>query len=242
MRFRIPIVALAFTLALPLGAFAQRGEARRRPNVIVAVGQGEVFATPDRATIRLGVQEQARTADAAQKAVNEKMNRILNSLKKLGVAENRIRTSRAELYPVYDHRPNRPPELVGFRSTNAVTVLLDLGAKGPTVGAVLDAAVAAGANSVDGIQFSLADDTEQRAQALKQAAENARKKAQSIAAAFGVELGDLVAAGEGASDGLEPPRPFATRVLAMESADVSAPVQPGQIRVAATVEVRYAIR
>jgi len=241
MRFRIPTLLLAIALALPLGAFAQR-EKPRRPNLIVAVGHGEVFANPDRAIVQLGVQEQSAIADAAQKAVNEKMNRILASLKKLGVPENRIRTSRAELFPVYDHRPNRPPELAGFRAANSVTVLLDLGAKGPSVGAVLDAAVAGGANSVEGVHFSLADDTEQRALALKKAAENARRKAQSIAAALGVELGELVAAGEGPSDGLEPPRPFATRVLAMEAADTRAPVQPGQIRVAATVEVRYAIR
>src|SRR5690606_40020646 len=96
MRFRIPIVALAFTLALPLGAFAQRGEARRRPNVIVAVGQGEVFATPALAPIGAAVQEQARTPDPATTAENENMTQILTTLKKLVVAENAIRTSRRE--------------------------------------------------------------------------------------------------------------------------------------------------
>jgi len=244
MRFRLQTLVLILAFALPVGALAQQGPGRRP--MIVAAGQGEVFATPDRATVRLGVQEQARTADAAQRGVNEKMNRILGALKKLGVPEARIRTSRADLFPVYAYPQNRggAPELTGFRASNSVTVQLDLAGKGPTVGAVLDAAVQSGANSVDGIQFSLADDTEQRALALEKAAKNARQKAESIADALGVRLGELIAAGEASFDRGEPPRPMFSRAMAMEAADVGegAPVQPGQIRVVATVEVRYAIR
>lgn len=232
---------LSFFLLLPMGALAQQGP--RRPPVVIATGTAEIFAAPDRAHIRLGVQEQAKSAEAAQKGVNEVMNRILGGLKRLGVPEARIRTARAELFPVYAYPQNRggSPELSGFRASNAVTVILDLG-RGPAIGAVIDEAVKSGANSIDGISFSLSDDTAQRAQALEQAAKNARQKAQAIAAALGVQLGELVAAGE-AGGPHEPPRPM-MRTMALEAADASqaAAIEPGQVRVAASVEVRYAIR
>lgn len=236
-----PLSLFFVFLLLPLSALAEQGP--RRPPMVVASGTAEVFATPDRATLRLGVQEQARTADAAQAGVNETMNRILAGLREVGVPQERIRTARAELFPVYAYPKNRggSPELTGFRATNAITVLLDLDAR-PTVGAVMDQAVKAGANSIDGIAFSLSDDTAQRAQALEQAAKNARQKAQSIASALGVRLGELIAAGE-AGGGGAPPRPM-MRTMALESADASkaTSVEPGQVRVAASVEVRYAVR
>lgn len=231
-------------LSLPLGALAQQGPGRRAPAVI-ATGTAEVFATPDRATVRLGVQEQAETADAAQKAVNERMNRILTALRKLGVPEARIRTARAELFPVYAYPQNRGgrPELTGFRASNSVAVTLDLAGRGPAVGQVIDVSVREGANSVDGILFSLADDTAQRAQALEQAAKNARQKAESIAKALGVQLGSLLAAGEAGAGRGEPPRPM-MRAMALEASDASqaTAIEPGLVRVEATVEVRYAVQ
>ena len=240
---RKSLLPLFFALfSLPLSALAEQEP--RRPPMVIATGTAEVFAPPDRATLRLGVQEQARTADAAQKGVNETMYRILDALRKMGVPETRIRTSRAELFPVYAYPQNRggSPDLTGFRAANTITVLLDLGGK-PEIGAVMDAAVKAGANSIDGVAFSLSDDTAQRAQALEQAAKNARQKAESIASALGVRLGKLIAAGELGGGPGAPPRPM-MRTMALESADASAgaSIEPGQVRVTATVEVRYAIR
>lgn len=234
---------LFLLLLVPAKALAQKGQAPgRKPPVIVATGTAEVFATPDRATVRLGVQHQADTAQEAQKAVNEKMNRILAELRKKGVPEGRIRTARVDLFPVYTYPHDRgTPELAGFRATNTVTVILDLG-KGPDVGTVIDTGVRNGANSVEGILFSLTDDTRQRAQALEQAAKNARQKAESIAAALGVQLGELVAAGEAGGGHIGPPRPM-MRAMAMEAADASGTaIEPGMLRIEASVEVRYAIR
>lgn len=231
-------------LSLPMSALAQQGPGRRPPAVI-ATGTAEVFAAPDRATVRLGVQEQAQTADAAQKAVNEKMNRILKDLRKLGVPEGRIRTARAELFPVYAYPQNRggTPELTGFRASNSVAVTLDLAGKGPAVGAVIDTGIRSGANSVEGIAFTLADDTKQRAEALQKAAKNARQKAESIATALGVQLGELIAAGEAGGGAGGPPRPM-MRSMALEASDASqaTAIEPGLVRVEASVEVRYAVK
>jgi uncharacterized protein len=202
---------------------------------IAAQGTAEVRATPDRAVVRFGVQLDAPEAQAAQARVGEAMQRVIQALRRLNIPENRIGTERLELSPVYEQSgsPGRPgpPRLAGYHASNVVRVELDdLGRLGP----VIDAAVGAGANDVEGIQFAVANEAPYRAQALRQASVQARAKAQAMAGALGVQLGDLIEASEGGVE-VTPPRP-----LFAERAAVT-PIQPGEMTVRAAVTVRYAI-
>jgi uncharacterized protein YggE len=105
---------------------------------------------------------------------------------------------------------------------------------------VIDAGLQAGANRVDGVDFGLQDEGPARSRALSQAVAEARQKAQAIAGALQVHLGEVLAAEEG-SGGEVVPR-FAPRGgTAAMSASSSTPISAGQITTSATVTVRYRI-
>jgi uncharacterized protein YggE len=183
------------------------------------------------------VQIQAGDAKTAQGRVNDAMQKVVQAVRRLNVPENRISTERLELFPVYDQpQPGREgtPRLSGYRASNVVRVELDATAN---LGPVIDAAVGAGANTIEGIQFELANDAPFRRRALDQAAKEAREKAQAIAAALDAQLGRLLEASEGGAE-ITPPRPVAFE----RAAFAAAPVQPGEVSVRATVTVRYSIR
>lgn len=231
------IAVFAAMLAAPAGIVGQRSAS---PATIAVHGEGTVQVDPDRARVRLGVESEAPLASEAQAETNRIANEIMAAMEELGIAAEDIRTSRLSLYPVYaDRSPDRPrgePEVAGYRATNTVSIMLDdLG----RIGAVIDAAIAAGANRVEGVEFELRDATEARGRALAAAVEDARAKAQAIAAALGVTLGSIVETTEqGVSS---PPIPFMARTEAAMVQDVSTPVAPGRIEVGASLMIRYAI-
>ena len=201
---------------------------------IVTQGAGEVRVAPDRAITRFGVQIDAADARTAQARVSETMQRVIQALRRLNIPENRIGTERLDLSPVYE--PLRPgqdtrPRLSGYRAANVVRVELDDIAR---LGPIIDAAVGAGANEVEGIAFTITNEAPHRMEALRQASQEARTKAQAIAEALGVRLSALIEASEGGVE-VVPPRP-----LAFERGALAAtPVQPGEMTVRATVTVRY---
>jgi uncharacterized protein YggE len=162
------------------------------------------------------------------------MQHVVQALRRLNIPQNRIGTERLDLSPVYEQpRPGQEtrPRLTGYRASNIVRVELDDLAR---LGPVIDAAVGAGANDVEGIQFTITNEAPHRMEALRQASQEARTKAQAIAEALGVRLSGLLEASEGGVE-VVPPRP-----LAFERGAIAAtPVQPGEMTVRATVTVRY---
>jgi uncharacterized protein YggE len=238
MRMRYPCRGwLPLALALvSTGVNAQSATAPMTPQVS-AQGTSEVRVAPDRAIAQFGVQFQAADARTAQGRVNEAMQRVIQALRGLNIPANRISTERIELFPVYEPvrpaDPDRPPRLAGYRAANHVRVELDNLAR---LGPVIDAAVGAGANAIEGVQFTIADDAPYRVRALRQASDEARTKARAIAEALGVGLGTLLEASEGGVE-VNPPRPLLFEKAAM----ADTPVQPGEISIRATVQVRYAI-
>lgn len=226
-------------MAVVLVAGGAAAQAPRAPEIpqIVAQGTAEVRVAPDRAIAGFGVEFQAPDARTAQARVNEAMQQVIQALRGLNLPENRIRTERLELTPVYEQpRPREGetrPRLVGYRAANQVRVELDNVSR---LGPVIDAAVGAGANGIEGIQFTLANEAPHRIEALRQAADEARNKARAIAAALDVDLGSLIGASEGGVQVIGPPP-----VAFAREAFASTPVQPGEINVHATVTVHYQI-
>ncbi len=150
---------------------------------------GESSTTPDLAVVQLGVTLDDKDAAAAQTQVNEVLQRTLKALRNLKLAENSIKTSGLSLSPVYEQldrgrEPSRP-RVVGYRARNIVQVeTQDLA----LVGKILDAALAVGANEIQGVSFQLKDDRESKRAALQRAVAEARTKAETIAEAMGVRL------------------------------------------------------
>lgn len=190
---------------------------------------------------------QAGEAAEAQERVNQIMQRAIEAVRELDVEEEDIRTADLSLYPVYsERRPPRPmggqqghpgedePRVVGYRASNVLAVELEDPGR---IGDVIDAAVEAGANQLQGVQFELHDDREARAGALREAVERAQQKARVLAEAAEVELGGLIEVRESGVN-VRPPEPmYAGARMAAESAPT--PVQPGQMTITANVTLVY---
>lgn len=212
----------------------------RFPSITV-LGQGEAEARPDRAVVRLGAVAQAAEAAAAQQQVNQTVRKAIDQIKALGIPAERIQTSGISLHPVYSQVQPRPgqegafePKITGYQASNTVRVQVDDLSK---IGGVIDAGVGAGANQVQGVSFELQDDTAQKRAALTVAARRARAKAEAIADAMNVRLGQVVEVLEGGGGPVYPMMDMGRVAMSAEGA----PVEPGQVRVEATLTVRYRI-
>jgi uncharacterized protein YggE len=224
-----------------LRAAGEAGNEATGPTLRVQ-GEAEVAVAPDRATVRLGATVQAQDAAMAQRQVNEIVQRALERIRAAGVPAENVQTAQLTLHPVY--APHRPPadgeepsepRISGYRATNTVEVTLDDLAK---VGPVIDAGVAAGANELQGIQFGLRDDLPQRIAALKAATEEAQRKARAVAEAALVQLDGIREIEEGGSFVMRA-QPDLRAAMVADSA--GAPVEPGQVRVRASVTMTFSI-
>lgn len=221
-------------LALPFMSIAQ--EARAPENVITVTGTAQVFASPDEATVRLGVLQQATTAQEAQSKANAVIQKLLTSLQGLGITKENIQTSRMSLQPVYSQpRPGENPRVSAYQAMNVLTVRLtdfDL------VGKVIDAGTAAGVNNVEGIDFRLRNSRGPRAAAYREAVADARAKADAIAQALGVKITGVYDV-QADTGGFQPY--MKTMDARMEMAAAGTPVEPGQMEVSVNVTIRYRI-
>ena len=230
MRFSSLFATLAM-VALP--AFAEDAA----PAVISVTGEGRVEAPPDMATVSLGVQTDADTAAGAMAENSARLAAVIERLKAAGIEPRDIQTSGLSLGPRYDYgrSDGAPPTVVGYTAANMVTVrvrVLD------SVGGVLDAVVADGANTRNGLGFGLADDSAPKDEARRRAVADAAAKAALYAEAAGVKLGRVHAITE--AGGYMPPMP-----MAMEAAgyakSAAVPVAPGELAITASVGMVYEI-
>ncbi len=198
-----------------------------------ARGEATLNVRPDQVRVDIGVVTQAQTAAAAAGQNAKQTADVIATLKKVLGGEAGIQTSGYSIQPNYRHsRDGSPPSIVGYIASNMVQVKSSGVA---TVGKVIDAATGAGANNIQGIHFTLKDEQAVRAEALKEAARNARANAEAIAAGLGMKLGRIV----NLSDG-EPVQVFPVRAEMMRAqADVASttPIEPGDVQVRAVVTV-----
>ena len=182
------VAAVAALLALALCGFALA-----EAPTLTAQGIGIVRFDADAASIMLGVREVSEDVATAQATVNEKLAKVVTALKEAGVNESDIQTSSISLYPQYDYDQVSSP-IVGYSAENMITVTTT---EIDSVGRYIDLAFEAGANTFNDISFSALDTSAQKARALELAVENARAKAETIASATGMKLGDIVRIAEG---------------------------------------------
>ena len=164
-------------------AFAASCSSKTAPLTRVTVaGETSMKAQPDAATVVLSVITQSPQALNAQQDNARKSEAVIQALKASAGADPEIKTSDYSLQPRYDYRYNKLPKIIGYEARNSVMVTMgDL----TKVGAVIDAASRAGANSVENVSFILRDNSPARGQALAEASRQAMTKAQSIAQAMG---------------------------------------------------------
>lgn len=193
------------------------------------------MATPDQARMNVAVVTQAPTAAAAASENAVKANAVLAAIKAALEPTAEIKTAGYTISPVHVYPPQGgEPRITGYSATNQLAVTTgDL----TRVGAAIDAATKAGANSIDSVQFTMKDATQVQSEALTKAAVLAKRRAQAIAAGLGLTLGDVLQAEEANAV----VRPMFMDAAAMRTADASTPIEVGTIEVRATVTISVSI-
>jgi uncharacterized protein YggE len=207
------------------------------PTVSVS-GHGEVNVPPDTASVNIGVDIIKPTLDEAQSQATEQANAVITALKDAGIDPADIQTSYYSVNILRDYSENADPtQITGFEVTNQLQVTVRDTDK---LGEILDSAVQAGANSIYGVNFLVSDQTAAASQARVKAVDDARAKAEELAAATGLSLGPVVAISEGAPPVIGPMYGRGGGGAAMAQAAV--PVQPGSTTVAVDVTMTYELR
>lgn len=194
--------------------------------VIAVTGNGTVDATPDRASFDFGVTTRGSTAAEALSRNSSEARAIIDALERAGIDTSDIQTTQVSLWP---QTSNDGMRVTGYQASNSVQVTAALAKSGPLV----DAAVGAGANNVDGPNLDTADKASLYAEALKKAVGDAKTKAQALADGAGLTLGPLQKVEEG--DNAAQPMPM----YAAAHDAVSVPIEAGTQQIQASVTVTY---
>lgn len=215
----------------------------QQTNVISVSGASEFDVSPDMAEVRVRVDSEAPTAQAAQNMNRETSNAVFSALTRFGVRNDQIETYNYNVRKIteWDRELERSVDK-GFRVTNSFKITTDRLDK---VGNLLDVAVQAGANNIEGVSFQLSDNREEeaRTEALKMAAQNARQKAAALADGLSVPLGKLVSVAENQFDVYPIARMGVAEdaMMAKGGAMPPTPVEPQSVRVSARVSASYNI-
>lgn len=239
MKIKSLLAILVFASALAActpGTVTMQPAALQR--TITVSGTGMVTLTPDIAYVSIGVHAADDSARVAINANNTKAENVINTIKSFGIEERDIQTTNFSVYPqqVYDDNYNVVGVTYAVDNTVYVTVRnLD------TLGELLDAAVQAGANSIGGISFDVADRTEAVSQARLAAVENARRQADELAAATEVTIGAVqtISYYDSTPVAYDYPRSGNAPMADMVA---SVPVQSGTMQITTTVTIVYEIR
>ncbi len=212
------------------------------PEITVSASS-TVRLVPDKATISFGVTTQEPTAEQAQSKNSEAVKNVIEVLTGRGVEEKSIRTTYYSMYPQYDWSDTGEQRIIGYVAYTTMSVQdQDI----DELGALLSACVAAGVNNVDNVSFLCSGYDEAYRQALTQAVEASREKAEALAASAGKKLGETVSITEGWQDtSARYGRAVnATASFAKEEAlDVGGPsLQPGESEITANVTVTYLMK
>jgi uncharacterized protein YggE len=228
MRTFALLAVVGILVGLSLQGAAGAAPAAVPTHSIVVTGSGSVRTTPNRAQVSFGVATTAKTASAALRANSTETAKVIAAVKAQGIAPADIRTESVSLSPRYSQNGD---EIVGYSASNSVGVTLRVLAK---TGAVIDAAVEAGANQVNGPNLGRSDVQALYREALKAAIANARAKAQTIARASGLGLRRI-------TDVVESGGPVPLPEAAKSTADTSTPIEPGTQLVEASVTVTFSV-
>lgn len=195
----------------------------------------EVEAKPDTVTISAGVSTDAPTAVAAMRQNSAEMERVIARIKAAGIPERDIQTTGLNLNARFDYERDRERQIFrGYRAVNTVSVRFrDVGSVGP----ILDALVAAGANDINGPNFSIDNDETYKATARRNALQRAQRQALEYARAAGYANVRLLQVSEG-SQGRSRPQSEAIIVTGSRVGGAP-PVEPGVIGTGVTISVTY---
>jgi uncharacterized protein YggE len=226
-----PLLILAFAGALQAFCIgAVLAAESPGPATIEVQGAATVMVAPDMARITFTVETGGAQAKEAVARNAEETRSLLGALRPLMEGGDSIKTANYALTPVYGKAERLRPE--GYRVRNTVSVETR---RLESIGAVIDAAVAAGAANVGGMSFEVEDDQKIRKEAAQKAVEDARSSAEVLARAAGAKLKRLL------SIRYLPSPPLPLQRVEMMAAEARTPILTGEVPVRAEVQVVYEI-
>ena len=232
---RTLLVSTSLMAVAAVPAFAQMVEPQ--PSLSLSAS-ADVQLDPEFATVSSGVVSRADTAQQAVRANAQAMTRVFEALRQAGIAEDDMQTAQLSVSPVYSDR--REPgqielNIIGYEARNTVSAKVR---NTDTVGQVVDAMVAAGANNINSVSFGAENTDEALNEARRNAIASLLAKAELFADAAGFELCGIRRMGE---DYARPPQPVMMRAAFAEDSGASTPVSAGQLTLTASVNADFCI-
>jgi uncharacterized protein YggE len=214
---------------------AQAEEPARRS--ITVTGTSEVTAKSDMATINVSVETSSPNVKAAARENANTMTAVRNAVIAAGADASKIETQNYNIYPqqTYDSKGNA--KVKEYRCTNSMKVVVDQLSR---TGNVMDAAVEAGANRIDSVDFSVAHPEVYKDEALKKATEDAYRKAKIIASALGRSVVNVISASDD-NVNVVPYRMMNVKLAAARVEDSTTPIDPGESKMQGRVTVVFEI-
>jgi hypothetical protein len=210
------------------------------PRTLTVNGAGMVTLTPDIAYIYIGVHTEGKTAADAVADNTASTTRLVDALVKFGVDKKDINTSNFSIWPSQQYDPQTGQQIsTNYVVDNSVYVKVR---KLDKLGELLDTAIQAGANSINSIQFDVADKTKAMSVARAAAVKYAKAQAEELANAAGVKLGDV----QTISFYDSTPYPVMDAYAkgfggGAAMAEATVPIEPGQLTLTVTVTMAYEI-
>lgn len=240
------VVLFAYTKFAGPIPFSVNSVTTSKSDAFSVTGEGKVEATPDSATVRLGVVARAVSADSARTALNTSINNVIEQIKGLGVSESQIKTENFNIYPEYgDVRPlpadapsSDQNRITGYSANSNISVTVG---NADLANRIVDVGTSAGANQVGGVDFQLKNKDEALNKAREMAVADAKKKAEDAARIAGFRLGGIINYSEGQGGYPVPMMARAEDAKSAMGGSVS-DIQPGTNEVVVTVTLSYEIR
>lgn len=162
-------------------------------NQVSVTGTGKVEYVPDTAHVTLGVHIDSTSAQSALAQLNAITDRVIPAIEALGIAKDDISTQNLSIYPQYYYPSDAPSTISGYTADQQLTIKIAMASSSnDMVGKVIQTASAQGANQVQSVTFDVSNLSELKQQAVLAAITDARARAQTVADAAGVKLGDVI--------------------------------------------------
>jgi hypothetical protein len=237
MNKKINILIVFVLLAGLLSACGLQSPNNEAPRQLNISGMGEVYLVPDIAYVYIGTRSEAVEVGDALSQNNQQAQNIAKVLTDMGVDQKDIQTTAFNVYPVQNYGPEGEPMETRFVVENTVFIKVRELQK---LGELLDVVVRNGANQINGISFNVEDREQAEADARRLAVIDAKQKAEELAEAAGVRLGELVNL---SAYSYGNPQPLYEGKGGGYAADMSAaPIASGQLLITAEASLTYNIK
>ena len=234
----ITTLLIIFQLVFLLSSCSNSNLPTAENDGILVTGSATIQSSPDLATLRVGVQSFDKNVEKAVNDNNTKIESIILNLENKGLTEKDMETDQFNISPQREYRNNNPPIVVGYNVSNILTVKIR---NLESLGEIMQVTVGSGANTINGLSFSIEDPNPLRQKARGLAMEDALSRAEILADASGIEVGKPISIQELSYGG---PVVKSENLAGAEFAmDARIPIQtPSEVGIQINLQVRFEIK